>query len=161
MEGGAGFQDRAHLPAGLDPAVELKDEQETVKDRGKGSGKKSTPPIEKDATSDDAKDIGYGKRTPHSPCEVNETDDEKVIQSDLKKSEPPNIAYFPEEKSVDNRGQIEEADKIVELIGQRNERDAFPGKLEQQRDGQEEGQNDNAGNHQALDGCRYLLINIE
>ncbi len=63
-----------------------------------------------------------------------------------------------EREGVENGDQIKKADVIVKGIGQRDEKIFFFGNLEEKGDGQKEGQDDDATQHQAFYAFQPLWI---
>ena len=65
-----------------------------------------------------------------------------MIDDDLNKSKLAEVFNFFEQKSIKDRHEVEEADKIIKMIGQRDEKEFFLRNLEKEGDGEEKGKDD-------------------
>ena len=140
--------------------MELEEQEKAVEKGGKGGREKGPPAIEEDAASDDGKEVGDGEITLLSAGEVDQSRDEKVIDDDLEKDKLVQVFHFVEREGVEDGHQIKKADKVVEGIGQRNEKIFLFRDLKEEGDGQKEGQDDEAAQHEAFDTLKPLWIGI-
>ena len=74
--------------------MELKQQEEAVKDGWEGGRKKGASPVEKDAAPNDWENIGDGEETLFTPRKEDQTCDEEVIDHDLEEGKLEEIPDF-------------------------------------------------------------------
>jgi hypothetical protein len=74
-----------------------------------------------------------------------------VIDDNLDKSKSTEVSNLFEQEGIEDGYEIEEAYKIIEVIGQGNEKIFLFRNLEEKGDGEEEGKDNDATQHQPLD----------
>jgi len=141
---------RRRVSYGIDPTIELKNQDRSVKEGGERGREESPPFIEKDTTPDDGENIGDGEVALFSSSEIDQTRDKKVIDDELNPDETKKILYPIQEEGISNRHEIEKTNKIVKPIGHRDEEELLFRNLKQKGNGQKKGKDDQAREHQAF-----------
>jgi hypothetical protein len=131
--------------------MQLKQQEKAIKKRGEGGRKEGSTLVEDNAAPDDRKDEGDGEKTLVPASKIDQTDNEEVIDHNLDKSESTEVSNLFEQEGIEDGYEIEEAYKIIEVIGQGNEKVSLFRNLEEKGDGEEEGEDDDATQHQPLD----------
>jgi len=141
--------------------MQLKNEEKSIQEGRKGSGKEGSPLVKENAAPDDGEDIGDREETASATGEIDEAGDEKMIEDDLDEDKTVEIPNPLQEEGIVDGDEIEEADKIIEFIGERDEERSLLGELENKGDGEENGKDDDAAKHQPLDDLQDSLMGIK
>jgi len=83
-----------------------------------------------------------------------------VIEGDLKKDELIQVLHSGKKKGVEDRHEIKKTDKIIEGIGEWNEKIFFFRYLKEEGDCKKKRQDDEAPQHEAFDAVEPLLTGI-
>jgi hypothetical protein len=65
-----------------------------------------------------------------------------MIDDDLNKSKLAEVFNLSEQKGIKDRHEVEEADKVIKIIGQRDEKEFFFRDLKKEGNGEEKGKDD-------------------
>ena len=83
-----------------------------------------------------------------------------MIEGDLKKDELIQVLHSGKKKGVEDRHEIKKTDKIIEGIGERNEKIFFFRYLKEEGDCKKKRQDDEAAQHEAFYAMEPLWVEI-
>jgi hypothetical protein len=131
--------------------MQLKQQEKAIKKRGEGGRKEGSTFVEDNAAPDDRKDEGDGEKTLVPASKIDQTDNEEVIDHNLDKSKSTEVSNLFEQEGIEDGHEIEEAYKIIEVIGQGNEKIFLFRNLKEKGDGEEKGKDNDTTQHQPFD----------
>ncbi len=127
--------------------MKLKEQKKAVEKRGE-RGREESPALVKDhAACDDRENVSDWEKTVFAACKINQDCDEQLVDGNLEERVPVEISDSFQQKSVNDRHKIKNADEVIESVGQRNKEISLLGNLKQKGDSEEKGKDDDATKH--------------